>query len=182
MLCLPQIDVLPQRTMLCTHCALLRLSHLMCCAICFCAACVAGHGPPKRGASVPAIMPGSRIARRAAWCLSPFRSMAVRTGPCLTMHLALPDCSLPTCSHAIVSSSVGPEYYVSIMSFVDKTQLEPGCSILLHNKVSISALPLGLKDSVSLWSVSCNSCLTVAAALSHLHACTLQLTTAACPA
>ena len=26
------------------------------------------------------------------------------------------------CSHAIVSSSVGPEYYVSIMSFVDKSQ------------------------------------------------------------
>ena len=37
-------------------------------------------------------------------------------------------------SHAIVSSSVGPEYYVSIMSFVDKAQLEPGCTILLHNK------------------------------------------------
>ncbi|KAK9806638.1 hypothetical protein WJX73_003061 [Symbiochloris irregularis] len=38
-------------------------------------------------------------------------------------------------NHAIVSSSVGPEYYVSILSFVDKTQLEPGCSVLLHNKV-----------------------------------------------
>eukprot|EP00898_Chlorokybus_atmophyticus_P000725 jgi/Chlat1/1653/Chrsp127S00089 len=38
-------------------------------------------------------------------------------------------------SHAIVSSSVGPEYYVNILSFVDKEQLEPGCSILLHNKV-----------------------------------------------
>jgi 26S proteasome regulatory subunit T2 len=38
-------------------------------------------------------------------------------------------------SHAIVSSSVGPEYYVSILSFVDKSQLEPGCSLLLHNKV-----------------------------------------------
>lgn len=38
-------------------------------------------------------------------------------------------------NHAIVSSSVGPEYYVNIMSFVDKDQLEPGCSILLHNKV-----------------------------------------------
>jgi 26S proteasome regulatory subunit T2 len=38
-------------------------------------------------------------------------------------------------NHAIVSSSVGPEYYVTIMSFVDKDQLEPGCSILLHNKV-----------------------------------------------
>ena len=46
----------------------------------------------------------------------------------------LTDASL-YCSHAIVSSLVGPEYYVNIMSFVDKGQLEPGCSILLHNKV-----------------------------------------------
>lgn len=38
-------------------------------------------------------------------------------------------------NHAIVSSSVGPEYYVGILSFVDKDQLEPGCSILMHNKV-----------------------------------------------
>jgi 26S proteasome regulatory subunit T2 len=29
---------------------------------------------------------------------------------------------------------VGPEYYVNIMSFVDKSQLEPGCAVLLHNK------------------------------------------------
>ncbi|GAO47387.1 hypothetical protein G7K_1595-t1 [Saitoella complicata NRRL Y-17804] len=36
--------------------------------------------------------------------------------------------------HAIVSSSSGPEYYVSIMSFVDKDLLEPGCSVLLHHK------------------------------------------------
>lgn len=36
--------------------------------------------------------------------------------------------------HVIVSSSVGPEYYVSVMSFVDKDQLEPGCSVLLHHK------------------------------------------------
>lgn len=36
--------------------------------------------------------------------------------------------------HAIVSSSSGPEYYVSILSFVDKELLEPGCSVLLHNK------------------------------------------------
>ena len=41
----------------------------------------------------------------------------------------------PRRSHAIVSSAMGPEYYVTIMSFVDKTQLEPGCSVLLHNKV-----------------------------------------------
>ena len=37
-------------------------------------------------------------------------------------------------SHAIVSSSVGPEYYVSVMSFVDKSQLEPGSAVLMHNK------------------------------------------------
>ncbi|KAI7050973.1 26S protease regulatory subunit, partial [Hortaea werneckii] len=36
--------------------------------------------------------------------------------------------------HAIVSSATGPEYYVSIMSFVDKDLLEPGASILLHHK------------------------------------------------
>jgi len=38
-------------------------------------------------------------------------------------------------NHAIVSSSVGPEYYVTIMSFVDREQLYPGASVLLHNKV-----------------------------------------------
>lgn len=37
-------------------------------------------------------------------------------------------------NHAIVSTSVGPEYYVGILQLVDKTQLEPGCSVLLHNK------------------------------------------------
>ncbi|KAL4432591.1 hypothetical protein ABPG77_000528 [Micractinium sp. CCAP 211/92] len=37
-------------------------------------------------------------------------------------------------NHAIVSSAVGPEYYVTVMSFVDKTQLEPGSTVLLHNK------------------------------------------------
>ncbi|KAJ1499948.1 ATPase of 26S proteasome regulatory subunit 4, partial [Coelomomyces lativittatus] len=36
--------------------------------------------------------------------------------------------------HAIVSSATGPEYYVSIMSFVDKDGLEPGCSVLTHHK------------------------------------------------
>jgi len=39
-------------------------------------------------------------------------------------------------SHAIVGSSNGPEYYVTILSFVDKDQIEPGCSILTHNKTS----------------------------------------------
>eukprot|EP00004_Rigifila_ramosa_P024246 TRINITY_DN696_c0_g1_i1.p1 TRINITY_DN696_c0_g1~~TRINITY_DN696_c0_g1_i1.p1 ORF type:complete len:443 (-),score=143.42 TRINITY_DN696_c0_g1_i1:75-1382(-) len=37
-------------------------------------------------------------------------------------------------NHAIVSSSTGPEYYVGILSFVDRDQLEPGCSILMHHK------------------------------------------------
>ncbi len=58
--------------------------------------------------------------------------------------------ALLACSHAIVSSLVGPEYYVNIMSFVDKTQLEPGCSILLHNKVSSHTCCTF--DSASNWS------------------------------
>ena len=37
--------------------------------------------------------------------------------------------------HAIVSTNVGSEHYVNIMSFVDKEQLEPGCSVLLNHKV-----------------------------------------------
>jgi len=36
--------------------------------------------------------------------------------------------------HAIISTASGPESYVSIMSFVDKDLLEPGCSVLLHHK------------------------------------------------
>jgi 26S proteasome regulatory subunit T2 len=39
-------------------------------------------------------------------------------------------------SHAIVSSSMGPEYYVTVLSIVDRELLEPGCSVLLHNKTS----------------------------------------------
>ena len=39
-------------------------------------------------------------------------------------------------NHAIVSSANGPEYYVSILSIVDQDQLEPGCTVLLHNKTS----------------------------------------------
>jgi 26S proteasome regulatory subunit T2 len=38
-------------------------------------------------------------------------------------------------NHAIVSTSVGPEYYVNVMSFVNQDLLEVGCSVLLHNKV-----------------------------------------------
>ena len=58
-------------------------------------------------------------------------------------------CALCACSHAIVSSLVGPEYYVNIMSFVDKTQLEPGCSILLHNKVGCPAICDGITLEIS---------------------------------
>ena len=46
--------------------------------------------------------------------------------------------------HAIISTASGPEYYVSIMSFVDKDQLEPGCTVLLHQKTH--AVIGGLKD------------------------------------
>ena len=39
-------------------------------------------------------------------------------------------------NHAIVSTSVGSEHYVSILSFVDKDLLEPGCTVLMNHKVS----------------------------------------------
>uniref|UniRef100_A0A0A0K9W2 Proteasomal ATPase second OB domain-containing protein n=1 Tax=Cucumis sativus TaxID=3659 RepID=A0A0A0K9W2_CUCSA len=38
-------------------------------------------------------------------------------------------------NHAIVSSFVGLKYYVGILLFVDKDQLELGCAILMHNNV-----------------------------------------------
>ena len=40
-------------------------------------------------------------------------------------------------NHAIVSTSVGSEHYVSILSFVDKDSLEPGCTVLLNHKVGL---------------------------------------------
>ena len=40
-------------------------------------------------------------------------------------------------NHAIVSTSVGSEYYVVIMTFVDKDLLEPGCTVLLNHKVCV---------------------------------------------
>lgn len=54
--------------------------------------------------------------------------------------------------HAIVSSTTGPEYYVSIMSFVDKDLLEPGCSVLLHHK-SVSIVGVLTDDSDPIVSV-----------------------------
>ena len=35
---------------------------------------------------------------------------------------------------AIATPHVGLEYYVPILSFVDKDQLEPGCSLLLNHR------------------------------------------------
>jgi 26S proteasome regulatory subunit T2 len=40
-------------------------------------------------------------------------------------------------NHAIISTSVGYEQYVTIMSFVDKVQLESKCTVLLNHKVNI---------------------------------------------
>ncbi|EDN06298.1 26S protease regulatory subunit 4 [Histoplasma capsulatum] len=54
--------------------------------------------------------------------------------------------------HAIVSTATGPEYYVSIMSFVDKDLLEPGASILLHHK-SVSVVGVLTDDADPLVSV-----------------------------
>lgn len=45
-------------------------------------------------------------------------------------------------NHAIVSTSVGSEHYVSILSFVDKDLLEPGCSVLLNHKVQSTLLTI----------------------------------------
>jgi len=36
--------------------------------------------------------------------------------------------------HAIISTHYGPKYYVTICSFVDKDLLEPGVSVLIHEK------------------------------------------------
>jgi len=38
-------------------------------------------------------------------------------------------------NHAIVSTSMGSEHYVPMMSFVDKDLIEPNCTVLLHHKV-----------------------------------------------
>lgn len=37
-------------------------------------------------------------------------------------------------NHAIVGVGHGSEYYTTMMSFVDKDLLQPGCSVLLHHK------------------------------------------------
>lgn len=40
-------------------------------------------------------------------------------------------------NHAIVSTNLGPNYYVTVLSIVDKDLLDPGQSVLLHNKCKI---------------------------------------------
>merc|ERR1719399_919154 len=37
-------------------------------------------------------------------------------------------------NHVIVSTAMGPEYYVNLLSFVDRNAIEPGCTILMHHK------------------------------------------------
>jgi len=37
-------------------------------------------------------------------------------------------------NHCIVSTSMGSEYYVNVLSFVNKDELEPGSSVLIHHK------------------------------------------------
>ena len=37
-------------------------------------------------------------------------------------------------NHAIISTNLGPNYHVTILSFVDKDLLDPGTSVLLHHK------------------------------------------------
>lgn len=39
-------------------------------------------------------------------------------------------------NHALVSTLYGSQYYVNILSFVDKDQLVPDCTVLLNYKVN----------------------------------------------
>ena len=87
-------------------------------------ASASAHGPDLENARDPPFLPP-----RA--CRSSVAASRATTHPRSHPFSSSPPISI---SHAIVSSSVGPEYYVNIMSFVDKSQLEPGCAVLLHNK------------------------------------------------
>ena len=83
-------------------------------------ASASAHGPDLENARDPPFRPG--------------RPSSVAASRATTHPRSHPFSSPPiSISHAIVSSSVGPEYYVNIMSFVDKSQLESG-GVLLHNK------------------------------------------------
>lgn len=56
-------------------------------------------------------------------------------------------------NHAIVSTSVGSEHYVNILSFVDKDLLEPGCTVLLNHKVSLNITCLIIPCVICLFDV-----------------------------
>merc|ERR1719271_1367000 len=55
-------------------------------------------------------------------------------------------------NHCIVSTAMGPEYYVNILSFVNKDQLEPGSSVLMHHK-SLSVIGILSDDTDPMVSV-----------------------------
>lgn len=58
-------------------------------------------------------------------------------------------------NHAIVSTSMGSEHYVSMLSFVDKDLIEPNCTVLLHHKVHavIGVLTDDIDPSVSVMKI-----------------------------
>ena len=58
-------------------------------------------------------------------------------------------------NHAIVSNSVGSEYYVNMLSFVDKDLIEPGCTVLLNNKVSDTVHSTCARKCVCVYCVMC---------------------------
>merc|ERR1712048_822844 len=49
-------------------------------------------------------------------------------------------------NHAIISTNVGSQYYTNICSFVDKDQIEPGCTVILNNK-TMSVVGLLMDDT-----------------------------------
>ena len=52
-------------------------------------------------------------------------------------------------NHTIVSTPMGSEHYVSILSFVDKDLLESCCLVLLHYKVcSVIRVTIDYMDSL----------------------------------
>lgn len=54
-------------------------------------------------------------------------------------------------NHAIVSSQSGPEFYVPIMSFVDREQLEPNSTILCHSRSTITLGNCDWEQHKRLW-------------------------------
>ena len=82
---------------------------------------------------------GLREAGKAGWASAPPHLACHLLQMPAYLPLIIPHnvlLSLPSSpAHRSCLAAVGPEYYVSIMSFVDKTQLEPGSTVLLHNKV-----------------------------------------------